>query len=123
MKNNQRGFTLVELLCVIIVLGIIFTITLHKFGIFEDNAAQSVIDLSIEELNTREKLVWSNIRLNQDYSKPINDQTMEEVDRNLGSGTDIKCENTSCIINIRGQTAAVVRKPATNVEPAIWSRQ
>lgn len=123
--QNQRGFTLIELLAVIIILGIIFSVAINKFGLFEGSATQRMIDVGIKELNTREKLVWSNVKLRGGYDVDKIDEIIQaEIDRDLGNGTDVSCSsNTECVINVQGYTAAVERVPADRAKPALWSRE
>lgn len=117
--RNQDGFTLVELIAVVIILGVIVSTVAWKFGMFEGAATQSVITSAIKELNTREKLTWSNVKLSDDRSKPIDELVRDLIDWDIGNGTHVDESR----ITVRGHSAAVVRTPATSSTPAIWSRQ
>ena len=122
MLKREDGFTLVELIAVLIILGIIATVVFTKFISFEGSATQNVIDLAIEELNVREKLTWSSVKLKGDvHGDAIDSAVIEAIDWNIGNGTDVNAENGT--INIRGHLADVVRTKATNSTPAKWSRQ
>lgn len=121
MLRDERGFTLVELLAMLIIVGIIFSVVAYKFGVFTETATQQMIDHAIVELNKREKLVWHNLKLSF-YEGDIDKETlrlMQEQHFNLGNGTRVSVEK----ISIQDLTADVKRAMATNKVPAKWSRR
>lgn len=123
MLNNERGFTLVELIAVLIILGIITSIVAIKFNIFTGSATQQMIDHAIGELNHREKSVWSNLKLSF-YDGEIDEKVreiMKEKYMDLGNGTQVSEDLTR--ITIQGEYTTVQRSLATRQTPAIWSRQ
>lgn len=119
MHKREDGFTLVELIAVIIILGIIFTVVAVKFTDFTGKAEQQILDQAIAELNTREKHTWMNGKMKS--VENIETYVLERVDRQLGEGAMVSEDSTQ--ITIRGSTTNVVRSPATRQTPAIWSRQ
>jgi prepilin-type N-terminal cleavage/methylation domain-containing protein len=60
---NQKGFTLIELISVVVILGVIATVVTKKFGILSDTASQRALVEGISELNARENLTWTNMKL------------------------------------------------------------
>lgn len=121
MLRNERGFTLVEMIAVLIILGIIFTTVAVKFGVFTSGATQQMIDQSITELNNREKLVWTNLKLSF-YEGVIDDRVQEimtEKYLDLGNGAGV----SGNILTVSDTSVDVSREPATKIHPAVWSRK
>ena len=122
MLKREDGFTLIELIAVMIILGIIASVVAYKFMDLTNNASDQVITTCIAELNTREKHTWMNAKLEGvEGVENIETYVLARVDRQIGEGAMVSEDSTQ--ITIRGSTAKVVRIPATRTEPAIWSRQ
>jgi prepilin-type N-terminal cleavage/methylation domain-containing protein len=83
--QNQNGFTLIELISVMIIMGVAASVSIQKFDVVSDTASERALYSAIKELNVRESLVWSNIKISADgYST---DQDLFDVlDTDLGSG-------------------------------------
>ncbi|MGD9173045.1 MAG: type II secretion system protein [Desulfobacterales bacterium] len=63
---NQRGFTLIELVSVMIIMGVIASVSIQKLDIVSDTANERALITGIKELNVRESLVWSNMKISDD---------------------------------------------------------
>ena len=69
---NQKGFTLIELISVMIIMGVVASISIQKFDIVSDTANERALYTGIKELNIRESLVWSNIKISSEgYSTDV----------------------------------------------------
>lgn len=60
---NNRGFSLVELLAVMVIMGVLGSVATQKYDILSDSASLRALEFAISELNTRESLTWTNIKL------------------------------------------------------------
>lgn len=60
---NQKGFTLIEIVSVMIIMGVVASVSIQKFDIVSDTANQRALISGIKELNVRESLVWSNLKI------------------------------------------------------------
>lgn len=60
--SNQRGFTLLELIAVMMILGLLAALAVPRYLDLEDTAARSGIDAAVSELNGREGLVWGQVK-------------------------------------------------------------
>ena len=83
--KNQRGFTLLEIMAVLVIMGVIVSIAIKKFDLLSGTASVSAIKAGIRELNTRETLVWTRIKLS-DTGYSNDDELFAQVDTYLGAG-------------------------------------
>ncbi|MBU1172920.1 MAG: type II secretion system GspH family protein [Proteobacteria bacterium] len=61
--NDQRGFTLVEIIAVLILIGILAAVAVPKYIDLTANAKVRAIQAGVAELNGRESLTWANVKL------------------------------------------------------------
>ena len=65
-RKNQKGFTLVELIAVLMILGILAAAALPKFFGMQETALEKAVSSAVSELNTHVKLAYATNRLGQD---------------------------------------------------------
>ena len=83
--RNQSGFTLLETMSVLVILGVVFSVTIHQFTTLSDTAYQKGIESAIQELNIRETLTWYDLKISDDGW--LNDaDVFNRLDTNLGTG-------------------------------------
>ena len=63
LLEKQKGFTLIEIIAVLMILSIIAALVSNKFIDLNDAARDRVIDSAISELNGRENLAWAGIKI------------------------------------------------------------
>ena len=80
---NQKGFTLIELISVMIIMGVVASVSIQKFDIMSDNASEQALHLAVKELNIRESLTWSQIKISTDGYTTDEDLYLL-VDKNMG---------------------------------------
>jgi prepilin-type N-terminal cleavage/methylation domain-containing protein len=64
--RSQDGFTLLELMSVLVILGVLFSVIIHEFTTLSDTAYKNALHAAIRELNIRETLIWSNFKISPD---------------------------------------------------------
>jgi len=82
--QNQKGFTLIELLSVMIIMGVMGSVAVKKVDFITDTAGAQTLELAVKELNIRESLTWTNIKLSKDGWTDDN-SVFAAVDTDIGS--------------------------------------
>ena len=124
LLRNQKGFTLVEIIAVLIMLSVLAAIAVPKYIDLEQNAKQNSFDGAIAELNGREALVWTNLKMSATgYQDDA--QLMLVVDYNLG--TDFVWQPGHPVgvggdLTFKGETITLNRTASNASKPAVWSR-
>ena len=82
--SNQSGFTVIELISVLIIIGVLAAVLVAKTGDFSHAANETLIKRGVRELNTRETIVWSQTKLSDTgYTNDVD--IFNAVDKNLGT--------------------------------------
>jgi prepilin-type N-terminal cleavage/methylation domain-containing protein len=118
---KENGFTLIEIILVLVILSILAATAIPRMIDFEKNANQTVIKTIIPELNRREILTWSKIK-NSDTGW-INDETLfAMIDYDLGA--DYRWKTAAEIdggkLYFKREEIKLDRIPSTNRSPAKW---
>ena len=129
--RNQEGFTLVEIIAVLIILGILAAVAVPRYIDLESNAKQRAIDAAISELNGRESLTWADhkistagyagdVALNCAGGDPCVDYVLGD-DYTLGAAPFADAPTQIPII-FKATTVQLTREPSTTGQPAVWRR-
>jgi prepilin-type N-terminal cleavage/methylation domain-containing protein len=119
--SNENGFTLVELIAVMVIISIIGSVIVKKIYALDTAAKYKAIEAAVRQLNSRELLVWTNTLLSRGgYS---NDQDIfDAVDKNLGTHYSWAAAPslTGGQLEFQSVAMAVTRQGSTPVSAARW---
>ena len=123
--GTENGFTLLEIIAVLVILSILAAIAVPKYVSLDESARQRAIDAGIAELNGRETLTWSNEKIS-DSGWVSDEKTFGFIDPYLGDeyvwGTDEPTETGGTLTFKNSAPTTLTRVESTSVKPGGWSR-
>ena len=60
--KNSQGFTLIEILAVLVIMGVMASVAVSKINDISGTADLRALDTGIAEINAREMLYWTNAK-------------------------------------------------------------
>jgi prepilin-type N-terminal cleavage/methylation domain-containing protein len=118
--RNQKGFTLIELISVMIIMGVMSSVAVKKVDLITDTASTRALATTLKELNVRETLVWSNMKISND-GYTTDEDVFAALDKNLGAkfkwnpgpaidGGTLHLESQSIVLNRTHSTNSTAGK-------------
>jgi prepilin-type N-terminal cleavage/methylation domain-containing protein len=121
-KSNQKGFTLLELMSVLVIMGVIFSVAIKKFDLISDSSSITAIKAGVRELNLQESLVWIDMKLS-DTGWTSDVDVYNAVEKNLGQGYrwNPGPAITGGTLYFKSQSVALVRNQSTRQTVGSWN--
>ena len=122
IRPNRNGFTLIEILVVLIILGVLASIVQSKLVDLGDSSENRAIEVGIMELNVREKLTWTDFKFSS--SGWTNDNAVfATMDMNLDAGYSwiVGPANSGGTLQFKSKSVVLARDPSTNETAGWWN--
>jgi prepilin-type N-terminal cleavage/methylation domain-containing protein len=116
LRKNQKGFTLIEIIAVLVILGILAAVAIPKYLDMRTDAITNAAKGAVSELNARERLQLAQSKLqdsaaNSNYTPPSYD---------LGQDWGTVVSGTA--VSFKGKMVVFTKTAQPNInEPAQWS--
>jgi prepilin-type N-terminal cleavage/methylation domain-containing protein len=121
---KEAGFTLIEIIAVLVILGVLASVGVPRYVDLEANAKQKAINTVISEINAREKLTWADHKIST--SGFVSDEKIfsginYDIDSNFEwNAGDPKI--TGGTIIFKGESFTLSRLSSTYLKPANWKQ-
>jgi len=119
--KNSNGFTLIEVVAVLTIIGILASITARRVIALETTAVQQSFQWAVSELNTREVLTWSVFKIS-------NANWVDDLQLYAGTDYDLGPDHTwdaksagGGTLHFKDHQIALQRSPSTSSKPGAWS--
>ena len=118
---NQKGFTLIEMISVMIIISVMASVGVKRLDLLSGTATVQIMQEAVKELNIRESLTWTNIKLSS--TNWTNDaDVFSAMDTNLGAEyVWMAGPNASGgTLNFKTESIALTRTPSTTSSMGNW---
>jgi len=122
LLQNDKGFTLVEIIAVLVILGILAVIAVPRYIDLSSNAKKTTLGKVISDLTDREVLTWSDQKISA--SGYVSDaKVFGAIDYTIG--TDFKWNTgdpklSGGTLDFRGESFTLSRTISTKAQPPLW---
>ena len=120
-RLNQKGFTLIELIAIMIIIGVLGSVVVTKYEGLSGSATQQVLAAAVKELNVRESLTWTNIKISKEgYTGDEAVYSALESDLGPKLKWDPAPGIGGGILYFGSRSCPLVRTPSSYIAAATW---
>jgi prepilin-type N-terminal cleavage/methylation domain-containing protein len=122
---NESGFTLIEIIAVLVILGTLAAIAVPRYVDLEVNARQKAVETVISEINARENLTWADAKISTSgyvSDAKIFGKINFGLDPNYkwNSGDPTVAGGT---LDFKGESFTLSRSVSSYQKPAVWKQK
>jgi prepilin-type N-terminal cleavage/methylation domain-containing protein len=117
--KNQKGFTFIEIIAVMVIMSMIFIVILPRMYYLSESARKQVVKNITIELGSREMATWIHTHL--DYGFKSDEQVFEFGDYQLDGCTWNSIDISGGTLQYEKDVIHLNRRPASFDTPARWS--
>ena len=118
--KGSRGFTLIEIIGVMVIVGVLTSISAAKVFKADNAVKREALAAGVSDLNSRERVTWAKVKLSNDNWQ--NDaQVFTLLDTHFGPEyrwTSVGPSGGS--LDFQGISVSLTRIPSTPSRPATW---
>ena len=117
--SNSKGFSLVELIGVMLIMGILIALVIPKYISMNENIGQTAIEMAVVDLNGRELKEWTSEKLGSGWEN--DKEIFESCDYDFEKYVWTSLDQSGGTMHFKETVVNIVRKNSTDHEPANWS--
>ena len=116
LRKNQKGFTLIEIIAVLVILGILAAVAIPKYLDMRTDAIRNAAYGAISELNARERLALAQSKLVDSMANTMYPAPTYDLGADWGTIT------SDANISFKGKTVVLHKTDSTDINsPSQWS--
>ncbi len=118
----QKGFTLIEIISVLVIISVIVAIGFKRLEAVSYTASAKVLEHAVSELNSRELISWAIIKCS-DQGWITDDALFAQLDKNIGDGYQWASAATATggTLQMQSATISLSRTPSTTSSAGKWA--